>query len=73
MFQNIIKKASFLKKLFYPSVVIIFALVTLAFIPHYSCACAGNEMKKKSDGSILSYHVKNISENIINGVKEIIK
>jgi hypothetical protein len=39
------------------------SIITLAFIPHYSCACASKEMpaKAKYDGSLLTYIVRQIT------------
>ncbi len=45
--------------------------VTLAFIPHYSCACGDEGNNKKADGSVLSHHIEKIVENIANAVRPI--
>jgi len=36
--------------------------ITLAFIPHYGCACAAQEGIVKHDGSWLSYIVRQITK-----------
>jgi len=60
----------FKKILSYFFVLLFAIIVTLAFIPHYSCAC-GNEDNKKADGSVLSHHIEKIVENIANVIRPI--
>ncbi|MCY7347582.1 MAG: hypothetical protein LH614_15370 [Pyrinomonadaceae bacterium] len=59
------------KLLFYPFVLLFVITVTLAFIPHYSCACGDEGNNKKADGSILSHHLEKIVENIAKAVRPI--
>jgi len=39
--------------------------ITLAFIPHYGCACAAQEGIVKHDGSWLSYIVRQITKKFM--------
>lgn len=71
MVINKIKKLMSKKLLFYPFVLLFVITVTLAFIPHYSCACGDEGNNKKADGSILSHHLEKIVENIAKAVRPI--
>ncbi|MEQ1764302.1 MAG: hypothetical protein ABL984_14320 [Pyrinomonadaceae bacterium] len=49
---------------------LVVATVTLAFTPHYGCACGENE---KVNGSQLEYLPQTIVEFVVNTVKAIFK
>jgi hypothetical protein len=66
MLRNKIKKIKGKKLLFYPFILLFVITVSLAFIPHYSCACG--EIKVRN-GSILSHTLISLKENIKNAFK----
>ena len=71
MFDRKIRKIISKKLLFYSFVLIFIITVTLAFVPHYSCACG--EMGEKADGSMFRFLVINPAKDIAKDIERIFK
>ncbi len=72
MLLNKIKKIFPRKILFYPISLLFIIMITLAFIPHYSCACGDEGNNKKANGSKLGHYSIKIAENIAKVIYEVI-
>jgi hypothetical protein len=58
------------KIIVYPLILLFISIVTLAFIPHYSCGC-GNEGNQKKDGSMLRHYAIKTVENVAKAIRPI--
>jgi hypothetical protein len=58
------------KVIVYPIILLLVFIFTLAFIPHYSCACGG-EGNQRHNGSMLRHYAIKTLENIADAIRPI--
>ena len=72
MFSNKIRQIPPKKLLVYPIALLFAVAVTLAFIPHYSCACGNEEGSNQvAKRSKLEHYAIQILENIADAIRPI--
>ena len=71
MLKNKLRKIKSKKILLYPFVLLFMFMVTLAFIPHYSCGCGDEGNNKKVNGSLLRHYAIETAENIAKAIRPI--